>query len=226
MNVEMVYTCGKLLLSIVNHGLGERLVSITKQAGARGGTILMGKGTATNSTMALLGLGDSVKDIVFTLLTDDLIDPILQGIHTCSLQQKRKAGISVLIDVPHILKHILPNSTQTQHTGRNQTMKNPEHILIVCIMNKGYAEEAMAAARKAGAAGGTILTARGTGKEEDVKFFGIDLVPEKEMLLILTKANQTETILKAIKEERCFIEPGVGIAFCIDVEQFIPLGRQ
>lgn len=105
-------------------------------------------------------------------------------------------------------------------------MKNPEHILIVCIMNKGYAEEAMAAARKAGAPGGTILTARGTGKEEDVKFFGIDLVPEKEMLLILAKSDQSETILQAIKEERCFIEPGAGIAFCIDVEQFIPLGRQ
>ncbi len=58
------------------------------------------------------------------------------------------------------------------------------YTLITVIVNSGYAEAVMAAARSGGASGGSILNARGTGTEEDVKFFGITLVPEKEMLLI------------------------------------------
>ena len=38
-----------------------------------------------------------------------------------------------------------------------------EHELIVTIINKDFADEAMDAARKGGAKGGTILTARGKG---------------------------------------------------------------
>ena len=58
--------------------------------------------------------------------------------------------------------------------------------LITVIVNSGYADDVMAVAKKAGASGGTILGARGTGTEEDVKFFGITLVPEKEILLIVS----------------------------------------
>ncbi|HCG63302.1 MAG: transcriptional regulator [Spirochaetae bacterium HGW-Spirochaetae-4] len=98
------------------------------------------------------------------------------------------------------------------------------HTLITCIVNKGAADEVMDAAREAGATGGTILAARGTGKEEDVKFFGVQLVPEKEMLMVLVGAGLTGKVLEAIRAVPCLAEPGAGIAFCIDVERFMTLG--
>lgn len=101
---------------------------------------------------------------------------------------------------------------------------NTPHTLIACIVNKGMAEAVMEAARKAGASGGTILSARGTGKEEDVKFFGYSLVPEKEMLLVLVGAGQTGKVLEAIKAVPSLVEPGAGIAFCVDVERFMTFG--
>ena len=82
----------------------------------------------------------------------------------------------------------------------------------------------MAAARKAGAPGGTVINARGTGREEDVKFFGITIVPEKELILILVPKEQSPTILNAVKSVPCLAQPGIGIAFCIDVESFATLG--
>ena len=100
------------------------------------------------------------------------------------------------------------------------------HTLVVFIVNKGYADDAMAAARKAGATGGTILQARGTGKEEDTKFFGIPLVPEKEMLMVLVGSDRTGPVLDAVRNVPCLAEPGSGVAFCIDVERFIQLGAQ
>lgn len=104
-------------------------------------------------------------------------------------------------------------------------MHVPSHELISVIVNAGYAEDIMHAARKAGATGGTIINARGTGKEEDVKFFGITIVPEKDFLLILATREQAPGILEAIRTTPCLSEPGMGIAFCVNVERFIPLGR-
>jgi nitrogen regulatory protein PII len=104
-------------------------------------------------------------------------------------------------------------------------MMQTPHTLITCIVNHGLAEEVMATARNAGATGGTILSARGTGTEEDVKFFGYTLVPEKDMLLILVGAGMTGEVLEAIKSMEELQQPGVGIAFCVDVERFVTFGR-
>ena len=57
---------GKLLVAIVGREQGEKIVALTKNAGARGGTILLGKGTAESSLLQLLGIGDSEKDLVLT----------------------------------------------------------------------------------------------------------------------------------------------------------------
>ena len=55
--LSTVYLHGKLLLSIVQEGLCEYMVSTAKKAGARGGTILLGRGTADNSIIRMLGSG-------------------------------------------------------------------------------------------------------------------------------------------------------------------------
>lgn len=99
-----------------------------------------------------------------------------------------------------------------------------KHTLVTCIVNKGLAETVMETAREAGATGGTILPARGTGKEEDVTFFGVTLVPEKEMLLIITSEDQTDTVLAAIQKLPSLEQPGSGIAFCVDAQRFTTFG--
>ena len=57
--------------------------------------------------------------------------------------------------------------------------------LIVAIVNHGFEEEVMSAARAAGARGGTVFNARGTANADDeVKFLGISLHPHKEIVFI------------------------------------------
>lgn len=102
-------------------------------------------------------------------------------------------------------------------------MESNYHLITV-IVNHGYADDVMAAARKAGATGGTILNARGTGTEADVKFFGISLVPEKEMLLVVAEKDRVEAILQAVGNVPNLSEPGGGIAYTMSVEKFIRLG--
>jgi len=225
---QMRYTHGKLLLSIVERHTGERLVAATKRAGARGGTIILGRGTAESLLLERLGIGDTEKDVVLTLATDEHIGPIMAALRSSEMRERHIRGVSMLIDVMGILKHVHSDDADAVSSAeRSSPMKSQsEYVLITFIVNRGYADDAMLAARKAGAKGGTILNARGTGNEEDVKFFGISLVPEKEILLILVEAAQSEAVLQAVRQLPCLAEPGSGIAFCIAIDEFIALGTK
>lgn len=221
---------GKLLVCIVGRGQGEKIVALTKTAGARGGTLLLGKGTAENSLLQLLGIGDTEKDIVLTLLPADVLDPVLQTLHNDTRAHKHMQGIAFALDVPIILQHLFipagnTPARQTASSSGENAMPTPSHELISVIVNAGYAEDVMHAARRAGAKGGTVINARGTGKEEDVKFFGITIVPEKEYLLILAAKDEAPAILEAIRATPCLAERGMGIAFCMNVERFAALGK-
>lgn len=91
--------------------------------------------------------------------------------------------------------------------------------LIVTIINRGYADDVMAAAKTAGATGGTILTGRGTIKEDAAKFFGISLHAEKEMLLIVTSQEKKAAIMQAIISHTNKDEESKGIVFSVPVDK-------
>ena len=228
--IRTVYTHGKLLLSIVNRGQGEKLVTITKASGARGGTIVIGRGTAESLLLDFFSIGDTEKDLVFTLVSDEAIGPIKNALRSHDGAPKHLSGIVMQIDVSHILKHVPTGTAEAESTPasprRSSMETDTEHMLTTFMVNRGYADDPMVAARKAGAAGGTVINARGTGKEEDVKFFGVTLVPEKELLLILVDAGKADAVLNAVKEVPCLSEPGSGIAYCTAVEDFFRLGKK
>ncbi|MCL2154289.1 MAG: P-II family nitrogen regulator [Leptospirales bacterium] len=96
------------------------------------------------------------------------------------------------------------------------------NTLITFIVNHGDAYDVMETAREAGAKGGTIVNAHGTGKEGDVEFFGIKLMSEKEMLLIVAEKDLAQKILNAVKDLPLFKRPGGGIIYTTDVNRFIP----
>ena len=64
-------------------------------------------------------------------------------------------------------------------------MNETTYELVVCIINAGFSQIVMEAARAAGAKGGTILRARGTANPESEEFFNIPVQPDKEMVMIL-----------------------------------------
>ena len=95
-------------------------------------------------------------------------------------------------------------------------------ILITFIVSHGDAYDVMTAAREAGAKGGTILEAHGTHREDDVQFFGMTLVSEKEMLVIVAEKDDANNILNAVKDLSVFKRAGGGIIYTTEVQRFIP----
>ena len=213
----------KLIISIVPHNSGEIITNAAKLAGSRGGTILMGRGTAENSIIQLLGLGDKSKDIVYILVEEEICQNVLVKIKE-STQNKKNFGIVFTIDINNFLRSGSIKNLENENLGVEKM--NDSYEMINVIVNKGYAEDAMAAARKAGAGGGTIINARGTAKEGDAKFFGIEIVPEKEMLLILVPKDKKDEIIKAISELPCLNKAGSGILFTNSANNFTVLGKK
>jgi nitrogen regulatory protein P-II 1 len=106
-------------------------------------------------------------------------------------------------------------------------MEEAEFRLITCIVQRGKADTVAKAALAAGAGGVTVYFARGMGLRERLGLLGLAIVPEKEILLVVAKKEETKKLFDAIREAAKLETPGMGIAFVTpvyDVAGLIPAG--
>lgn len=100
-------------------------------------------------------------------------------------------------------------------------MANNKKELIFCIINNGFSDLVMSAAKREGAKGGTIFHARGTGNADIEKFFGISVSPEKEIVLIVIDADIKDKVVSAIYKDAGLDTKGQGIVFTVPVDDFV-----
>ena len=98
-----------------------------------------------------------------------------------------------------------------------------QHEVIFCIVNAGFSDAVMDAAKEFGARGGTVIRARGTANQEAEKKFGITVQPEKEAVMILVKSEIKDDILHALYKAVGLKTPGQGIAFSLPVDATVGL---
>lgn len=101
-------------------------------------------------------------------------------------------------------------------------MKN-KHEVIMCVVNAGFSETVMDAAREYGARGGTVIHARGTANVEAEKIFNISIQPDKDLVMILVEKEIRDDVLHAIYKKAGLQTEGKGIAFCLPVEDVVGL---
>jgi len=103
--------------------------------------------------------------------------------------------------------------------------QSPAFDLIVTIVNRGGADDVIAASRKAGAEGGTCLLGRGIGIHEKAKFLGIPIEPAKDIVLTITPEERTDTVLESIRREVQLDKPGHGIGFVIGLKKVVGIAH-
>ena len=106
---------------------------------------------------------------------------------------------------------------QDYQKEEESTLKNTTHDLIIVIAEQGYTNIIMDAARTAGAYGGTVVHAKGTGMEAAEKFMGVSLAAEKEMVFIVTRTEQKNAIMQAIMKEAGLDSKAKSIVFSLPV---------
>ena len=95
------------------------------------------------------------------------------------------------------------------------------HQMIFCIVNAGFSESVMEAAREAGARGGTVIHGRGTANKEAEKLFNIAIQPDKEIVMILVASEIKDKVLVALNKAVGLDTDGHGIAFSLPVDKVI-----
>jgi nitrogen regulatory protein PII len=212
----------KEIISVIPVEKTQSVWQAAKKAGSPGGTILPATGSSSNSLLSILGFGDTPKDILLTIVPESAEQSVRQAIQDECQNRSQHRGVIFSLNVPCFIK----SGSKNNLSAEEKSMSNEKFQMINIIMNKGYAEDAMAAARKAGASGGTVLNGRGTAKEGDAKFFGVEIVPEKEMLIILAPTEKTAQIIEAINSLACFSKDGNGIIFTANATGFSLLGKK
>lgn len=95
------------------------------------------------------------------------------------------------------------------------------HELIVCIVNTGFTDVVMDAAKEVGARGGTVIHGRGTANKEAEEFFHISIQPDKELVMILVPAEIKDAVLHAVYGAAGLKTAGQGIAFSMPVTNVV-----
>lgn len=208
----------ELIQVIVNLGLGSKVLKIAKKQGVTGGTIYLGRGTVQSKLLNLFAISEIRKEIVMMLTTSNVarktMDAIYQELHL----EKPNHGIAFTTSVSMLAgTRNVGEIVDKKIVQRSEVTSMYQNIII--IVDKGKAENVMEAAKKAGAKGGTIINARGSGIHETTKLFAMDIEPEKEKVMILSEEQYTKGIVDKIYEELEIDKPGNGIIFVQDVLQ-------
>lgn len=178
-------------------------------------------GTAHAKTLDILGIERTEKSMLIATVTG----PTLKTL-------KRELAYEMKIDLPdrgvamavpfsgvggsRTLEYFTTGQCiPEEHCTEDRKMEATQE-LIIAIYQKGYTDVVMDAAREAGARGGTTLNAKGTVAGTE-KFFGISLAEEKEIVLIVSAAEQKKDIMKAIMQKAGVDTKAHAVVFSLPV---------
>lgn len=102
-------------------------------------------------------------------------------------------------------------------------MQQEKYEMILCVLNAGFTDVVMDAAKAAGAGGGTVIHGRGTANKEAEQFFKISIQPEKDIVMLIVPARIKDKVLHAIYKNAGLDSAGQGIAFSVPVNHAVGL---
>jgi len=240
----------KLLVIIVEWNKIKKVKKVLQEELVHFQFVCAGEGTASSELLDVLGIGEIDKGILFSLQPEFRIPELIKNVSEKLELDRSGNGIAFTVPlsgvcnpVPQILseehlkiatvaaqekkEHIFEFHKQVdkklEEQRKMEAMKGIPHDLIIALINQGYSEDLMDSAKKAGAGGGTVIHARRIGMEDSVKFFGISVQAEKEIVVILAPRNIKNDIMKAINQSVGLATQAHGIIFSLPVDNIAGL---
>ncbi len=219
----------KLLISVVNQKDDVVLKEILDDFSVTLSFTFAGRGTARSAVLDYLGIGETEKAVVFSLFPESDEELILREIREKMSLYLVGRGISFTVPlsaVSDIIAGGLVRAAANKTVNGSKIMNNEgrKYDLIIAAVDSNLTDEAMEAARSAGAAGGTIIRARSLENAKAEQFIGITLAKEQELLLILSKREGKLAIMNALSERVGLKTEAGGIIFSIPVDRTAGIG--
>jgi len=211
-----------LLCVIVKRDHTEQLSAFLQAHSINTITTLLCEGTAGKKLLDLLGLEETEKTLHYAMTTRPRAKRLMHSmIHELGLELPGQ-GVAFMVPLGSIGgASSLDYFTHGQNIILGEVTEMPNSFLyelIIAIANRGHVDTVMDAARSAGAMGGTVLHAKGTNPFGENRFFGMSIADEKEMIMILTAANQKTAIMRAIMDKAGVSSPAHTVMFTLPVE--------
>ena len=221
-----------LIITVVNDGQGTAIVRIMEKCGASTSFGCHGQDGVSNDLYDMFGLQNDVKQVVFTPLTDYAWPLVKKSLMTRFSVSAVARGMAFAISIGSMIGTNAYRFVANERVGIKENeggdsvddlKKNDKYEVIFTIVNDGYMDLVMETAKKAGAKGGTVINARGTGNKDIEKFFGISITPEKQIVMILVPKTIKDQVLTAIYQAAGLSSKGQGIAFSIPATDVVGL---
>lgn len=218
----------KLMVTIVERDKGAKIVSLYKKENLHFDFICLGRGTANSEILDYLGLEATEKDIIISMIPNAKVNLVKEKVNEKFKLSTPGNGIlftlplsSVSGQIPQILckEEFMPKESET----RTMEEKKSEYALILTILNRGFTDKVMDAAKKSGARGGTVWHARRVGMEDVENFLGFTIQPEKEVIAILTHKSSKKAIMQEINKEVGLRTECHGIILALPVDDIMGL---
>lgn len=193
-------------------------------------------GTASSEMMDILGLGSIDKGLLIAVMPKEFAAKVLRRLHRELNLGLPGSGIAFTVPLSGanalIIRMLEPIAGQESaapgpERKEGNPMANCRHMLIAAVVNQGYSESVMDAARAAGAGGGSVLHSRyiiGSEKAEALGFWGQNVQEEKELILIIADAENKLNIMKAISESCGMRSQAQGLVVSLPIDAAMGLG--
>lgn len=201
-----------LLYVIVNEEMASKVIAQAKRHGIRGATVMLGRGTIKNKWLNLIGVVDSRKEIVImgadAKTAREVMDHLAAHFHF----EKPNRGIAFATAMQGMV------GTEAGKDWPEAAARPPaDWQLITTIVERGVAEAVVAAAGEAGSRGGTVIAGRGSGANQTQLVLGMEIEPEKDLVLMLVPTEIAPAVEQAIDQRLDLEKPNHGILFTQDV---------
>ncbi|NLG89369.1 MAG: P-II family nitrogen regulator [Clostridiaceae bacterium] len=210
----------QMLTLILSENQCHKCARLAKEQGITGGIVLIGKGTVSSMVLNMLGIKNQKKEIIKLLVRKENAREVLDYFNETLQLNKPGHGIAYITPVISVVG--LPKQGTAHEKIASEAVQKTEGEYmfkkLTVIVDRGMANDVMDIARNAGVRGGTILHGRGVGSEVETNLFGVEIEPEKELVIILTPNELVDKVVNALTEEFHLDEPGKGILFIEPVE--------
>lgn len=213
----------KALVSIVNRADVHHLKDIIDDNSVGISYRFAATGTAHSSVLDYLGIGETEKSVVLSVIPECDEERIIKRIREEMSLYLVGRGISFTVPLTGI-SMIVANglsAAATNKSGAVQIMKSEDrkYTLIVAAVAVDYVDAAIEAAREVGAPGGTIIHARSVENAKAQQFTGFALAREQEILLILVKKELAVPVMMALSDRVGAKTEAGGVIFSLPVDR-------
>lgn len=179
------------------------------------------KGTAREKTLALFGIEQSLKTVHYCIVTENKKNELIKNLTKDMAIDLPDRGIAVAVPMTSFggrrALEAFAQGHENDEVIEVNKMNRKDMELIVVICEKGHTDDVMDAARAAGAGGGTVVHAKGTGSKYTDKFFGMSIADEKEMIYIVSASETKKQIMTSIMEQAGPATKAHAITFSLPV---------